>query len=114
MSRTGVQNGTMALNKRERSTTSEELRANLELSGLGGAELHRVLGFDDDRLETVLDVTDADPIDVWLVRDYLEHVLVGRGVTPVPFTVLTPAARASAEKWFALYDLDEVLKDGAS
>ena len=101
----------MALNKRERAVTSDELRANLELSGLSEIELQRNLGLSDEQYETVLDVTGADPIDVWLVRDYLERVIVDRGSKPVPFTVLTPAARISAEKWFALYDLEEVLKD---
>jgi len=101
----------MALNKRERAATSEELRANLELSGLSETELQRTLGLSDDQYERVLDVTGADPIDVWLVRDYLERVILDRGSKPVPFTVLTPAARVTAEKWFALYDLDEVLKD---
>jgi hypothetical protein len=61
----------------------------------------------------VLAVTDADPVDVWLVRDYLERTVVARGGTPRPFSALTPAARASAEKWFALYDIDDVLKDVA-
>ena len=101
----------MSLNKRERAATSEELRANLELSGLSETELQRTLGLSDDQYERVLDVTGADPIDVWLVRDYLERVILDRGSKPVPFTVLTPAARVTAEKWFALYDLDEVLKD---
>ncbi|GAB2449496.1 hypothetical protein HD599_002042 [Conyzicola lurida] len=101
----------MSLNKRERAATSEELHANLELAGLGVADLERALGLDDDRIEGVLGVTGADPVDVWLVRDYLERVLLERGVKPRTFTVLTPAARVAAEKWFALYDVDEVLKE---
>jgi len=103
----------MSLNKRERAVTSDELRANLALSGLSESDLQRTLGLDDDRIEAAFDVTGGDPIDVWLVRDYLERVVSERGGKPVPFTVLTPAARIAAEKWFALYDLDEVLKDGA-
>jgi hypothetical protein len=102
----------MALNKRERAATSDELRANLELSGLSENDLQLRLGFTDDQLESALKVTGADPIDVWLVRDYLERAVVERGAKPLPYTVLTPAARASDEKWFALYDIDEVLKDG--
>ena len=101
----------MALNKRERAVTGDELRANLELSGLSESDLQRTLGIDGDRLDAALEVTGADPIDVWLVRDYLERVLVERGQKPVPFSVLTPGARLAAEKWLALYDLDEVLKD---
>jgi len=102
----------MALNKRERTATSDELRANLELSGLSENDLQLRLGLTDDQLEAVLGVTGADPVDVWLVRDYLERVIVERGAKPVPFTALTQSARASAERWFALYDIDEVLKDG--
>jgi len=107
-----LQNGAMALNKRERTATSDELRANLELSGLSENDLQLRLGLTDDQLEAVLGVTGADPVDVWLVRDYLERVIVERGAKPVPFTALTQSARASAERWFALYDIDEVLKDG--
>ena len=107
-----LQNGAMALNKGERTATSDELRANLELSGLSENDLQLRLGLTDDQLEAVLGVTGADPVDVWLVRDYLERVIVERGAKPVPFTALTQSARASAERWFALYDIDEVLKDG--
>ncbi|WP_411700615.1 DUF2316 family protein [Conyzicola sp.] len=103
----------MTLNKRERAATSEEQRANLELAGLSEADLQRTLGMDDERVSAALDVTDSDPIDVWLVRDYLERTVLERGRKPRPYSVLTPAARASAERWFALYDLDEVLKDSA-
>jgi len=102
----------MALNKRQRAATSDELRANLELSGLNENDLQLRLGITDEQLESALEVTGADPIDVWLVRDYLERVIVERGAKPVPFTALTQAARASAEQWYALYDIDEVLKDG--
>jgi hypothetical protein len=102
----------MALNKRQRAATSDELRANLELSGLSENDVQLRLGFTDDQLDSALEVTGADPIDVWLVRDYFERVIVERGAKPVAFTVLTQAARASAEQWYALYDIDEVLKDG--
>jgi len=101
----------MALNKRERAATSAELHANLELSGLSENDLQLRLGITDDQLEAALGVTGADPIDVWLVRDYLERIIVDRGGKPVPFTVLTPSARVAAEKWFALYDIDDVLKE---
>ena len=101
----------MALNKRERAATSEELHANLDLAGLGIADLEKALGMDDERIEGALGVTGADPIDVWLVRDYLERAVIERGGKPRAFSVLTPAARVAAEKWFALYDLDEVLKE---
>ena len=102
----------MALNKRERAATAAKLAANLELSGLSETLLGKALGVTDDQLEAALDAT-GDPIDVWLVRDYLDRVILDRGATPLPYSVLTPAARASAEKWFALYDVDDVLKDSA-
>jgi hypothetical protein len=102
----------MALNKRERAATAAELAANLELSGLTEASLHRALGVTDEQIEAALDAS-GDPVDVWLVRDYLDRIILDRGATPLPYSVLTPAARASAEKWFALYDVDDVLKDSA-
>jgi hypothetical protein len=101
----------MALSKKQRAATAEELRANFELSGISEDELQRALGIDGDRSDAAFEASGVDVVDVWLVRDYLERIIVERGGTPVPFTVLTPAARASAEKWSALYDLDEVLKD---
>lgn len=104
-------NGCMSLNKREQAATSEELGVNLELSGLGVEGLQRDLGMDEERIEAALAVAGADPIDVWLVRDYLERLVVTRGATPRAYSVLTEAARLSALKWFALYDIDDVVKD---
>ena len=102
----------MALNKRERAATAAELAANLGLAGLDEARLQKALGLTDDQLEAALDAS-GDPIDVWLVRDYLDRVILDRGATPLPYSALTPAARASAQKWLALYDVDDVLKDSA-
>ncbi len=92
----------MSLTSRERKQTARELRANLELSGLGRKQLGRLLGWDDARLDATLSVERADPTDVWKLRDLLERTVGDAGRQPVPFTVLTESARAAARGWFGI------------
>lgn len=92
------------LNDDERRRTAAELRGNLDAAGLTPAEAAWDLGFLPERLRAVLDVESADPVDVWLLRDYLEQAVHDAGCEPVPFTVLTSDARRRAEGWFRLHD----------
>jgi hypothetical protein len=93
----------MSLNNREQRRTSAELRQNLELSHLTEAEVAADLEFAPARLESTLEVDFAsDPVDVWLLRDYLEQAVLDSGRTPIAFTVLTESSRASARGWFRL------------
>lgn len=91
----------MSLDSREREQNASELRANLELSGLTPAEIATALDFSSIRLDEALR-SSGDPVDVWLLRDYLEAAVRASGRDPVPFTILTEAARASARVWFDL------------
>ncbi|MET9257397.1 DUF2316 family protein [Streptomyces sp. NPDC048182] len=93
----------MSLDPSERRRTSEELRANLALSGLTEREAAAALGFDPVRRRRTLDVAGgADPADVWQLRDLLDRAVRDAGREPVPWTVLTDRARARARGWFGL------------
>jgi hypothetical protein len=93
------------LTKAEQHRTSEELNGNLALSGLTTEEVAADLRFTAARLRSVLDVDDADPVDVWQLRDFLEQAVRDTGRQPVAFTVLTEQARVRAHQWFALRDV---------
>lgn len=93
----------MSLNAEERARTGGELRANLRLSGLPPEQVQQELGFTDRQFASALDCDDASqPQDVWLLRDHLEQLVLERGRTPVPYSVLTEAARSAARGWFRL------------
>lgn len=84
-------------------TTSEELAANLTLTGLGIDQVADDLGLAPDDVTSLLAMTGGhDPADVWLLRDYLEQAVLDHGGTPRPFTVLTEDSRHLARRWFRL------------
>lgn len=96
----------MSLNRAERETTSEELRANLLLSDLSDTEVLEALGFSPSQLEATLSVDPAsDPADVWLLRDFILQTLGQQERDPRPFTVLTDDARVQAQRWFTLREV---------
>lgn len=93
----------MSLTTAQQSRTRKELLENHRLSGLTVQDLQTNLGFGAQRLDDTLHLRPAsDPADVWILRDYLEQEILARGCTPVPFTVLTVAARAAAAQWYRL------------
>ena len=103
----------MSLNDQQRAATREELRSNLALSGQSVADAAAVLGLSSTQVQAALDVTDAPPEDVWLLRDYLNRVILSNGLTPRPYSSLTEHMRAAAEKWFPLADVEDVIKRAA-
>lgn len=90
----------MSLNRTQQNITGQEMRANLVHSGLTETTLAEKLAWDRPRLDAVLNMEDADPVDVWQVRDELLTLISDRGLAPEPFTVLTDNAREEAEGWF--------------
>ncbi|MGC4960852.1 DUF2316 family protein [Gordonia sp. DT101] len=93
----------MSLNEAERRRTSEELRRNAELTGLTHAAMAADLGFTSDHLYGLLELSGSqNPVDVWMVRDYLEQAVRDAGREPESFTVLTPQSRRMARMWFRL------------
>ena len=98
----------MSLNRSERAATRDELRANLDLSGLTANEVAAGIGLEIERVRDALEVAGARPADVWLVRDYLDREVRAAGAVPKPYSSLTENMRASAQAWFAIADVDEV------
>lgn len=93
----------MTLKRAERQATSEQLAANLALSGLTRGQVCEDLDFSDAELEAALELRElVDPVDVWVLRDYLELAVRQSGGEPVEYTVLTEEARTEAYKWYVL------------
>jgi hypothetical protein len=91
----------MSLNRIEVETTRRELQANFALSELSAAEVCADLTWSHTEFAAALSV-EADPVDVWLLRDYLEQAVTDHGLDPAPFTVLTEQSRTRAVLWFDL------------
>lgn len=93
----------MSLNSEQREGTRNELRHNLELCELTVETIAVELGFTESRLEATFDVgEDSDPVDVWMLRDFLEKTVREGGGTPERYSVLTETARSDAQRWFGL------------
>ncbi len=87
------------LTPKQRRRTASELAANLAATGLDVRQVAAELGTTPERVRSTLDVDGADPVDVWQLRDHLEHAAGDRAV---PYSVLTETARATARGWFPL------------
>ncbi|MFL1429417.1 MULTISPECIES: DUF2316 family protein [unclassified Nocardiopsis] len=94
----------MSLTTEEIARTGRELRANLALTGLTTTQAATDLGLTTEEVEALLASGPGnDPARVWQLRDYLHQAVKDTGNTPVPFTVLTSAAKVRARLWFRLY-----------
>lgn len=93
----------MSLNDADRRATSEELRANLSLSGLSTEQVAVDLDLGLTELERLFEVAIAVPPDrVWALRDYLEAAVIANGVQPHPYSRLTESMRGLAAGWFGI------------
>lgn len=93
----------MSLSAAERKRTGEELQANYRKAGLTPEKVQADLRLSAAQLAETLDVTSASrPENVWLLRDYLEEEVKGRGEQPCPYTYLTDEMRGVAARWFPL------------
>lgn len=92
----------MSLTTEQKQRTAAELQANFELSGLSTADLRQLTGWSQPRVAATLAITDADPADVWRLRDLMEGAVTDAGRTPVPFSVLTEQTRSAASAWFGI------------
>ncbi|MDN5754408.1 MAG: DUF2316 family protein [Arthrobacter sp.] len=93
----------MTLKPAERQVTSEELAKNLSLSGRSREQVCEDLEFSDEALDAALELRElVDPVDVWVLRDYLEQTARDAGAEPAAYTVLTEEARTEAYRWFEL------------
>lgn len=104
----------MSLNDDERKQTSAELKQNAERSSLPARVIQKALGFSEARLEAALHVSPScDPVDVWVLRDFLDEAVVHTGAQPASYSVLTDEARADAQRWFDLREAPPVPKSDA-
>lgn len=93
----------MSLNAAEMIRTSQELKANFELSGLTIEQASADLEMTSQELDDTLNVASASrPEKVWLVRDYLKQAIEDQGLKPLEYSVLTDGARRMAKMWFPL------------
>lgn len=93
----------MGVDDEQRDGTRHELRRNLDLCELTTAAVAVELGFTVERLAAALEVApDSDPVDVWMLRDFLENAVRSAGGTPEHYSVLTETSRADAQRWFGL------------
>jgi hypothetical protein len=92
----------VSLTNAEQRATADELRANLELSGLTSEQVATDLSLTVKQLDAIFAVKRARPEDVWWLRDYLERAVRDAGREPHPYTSLTPEMRGAAAAWFPL------------
>lgn len=118
----------MSLNARQRQQTAWELRTNLAATGLSTKQISDRAGLSEARVSAALAVDDADPLDVWRLRDAIAGALGETGASPnggaspdsgaaphsgavqfsgavpfsraVSFSVLSDDKRAAARAWF--------------
>ena len=94
----------MSLNASQMDATRRELQANFERSGLSAEAVAARLGVGAADVDTTLQMRHPDPVLVWAVRNVLETAVREAGAEPVPYTSLTEANRANAERLFGIVD----------
>ncbi|SFR67656.1 hypothetical protein SAMN05428970_0249 [Agromyces sp. CF514] len=93
----------MSLNEAEMRRTSTELVGNFELTGLSLDQVAADLGFTPTRVHHAMHLDGpTDPVDTWLLRDYLVQAVRDAGRDPIPFTILTERSKLKARMWFRL------------
>ncbi len=103
----------MTLNRREQAATREELATNLERARVTRAGVSSGLGMTTLRVDSAFNVASAPPEDVWLIRDFLDHVIRSQGEIPRPYSSLSENMRAAAQGWFPLVDVVHAMKQAA-
>lgn len=95
----------MSLNATQRRVTGEQLRANMDLSGVGIDDLAVRLNLPPDQIRSALAVAPGtDPALVWRLRDVLESAARATGAEPVAYTYLPESMRAAARGWYGVGD----------
>lgn len=86
----------------QQQASSAELYGNLALSGLSVEKLAEQLGWLPPRVQRALDVSGADPADVWALRDAVFAAASQAGFDPIEFSVLTDDYRVASKQWAGL------------
>ncbi len=102
----------MSLNNREIATTRAELREALRRSGLSIDQVGTALDISAARVTSAIELREpVNSVDVWAVRDLLEHAIRRTQSTAVEFSSLTERVRPRAKTWFSLRDVDDSVLD---
>lgn len=78
--------------------TRKELQENYRRLAMEEADVLRDLRISSSDLQAVLHMKNANPCQVWMVRDYLEDKLGEKGIEMYPFSRL---GDHSANRWFS-------------
>jgi hypothetical protein len=102
----------VSLNKREIAATRAELREALRRCGLSIDQLAAALDISSARVRSAVELAEpVNSVDVWAVRDVLEHAIRRAQAAPVEFSSLTEGVRPRARTWFPLREVDESVLD---
>ncbi|EGW2153278.1 DUF2316 family protein [Enterococcus faecium] len=88
------------LTSKQVDKTREELQENFKRLGYDKDVILQDTGLSRRELDGVLEMSNPDPGNVWMLRDYLEDMLNKEGIALYPWTRL---ADHTANKWF-IYD----------
>lgn len=86
------------LTRQETLATKAELAGNFNRLGYDFAPVAKDLEISQEELKAVLDMSYQNPAHVWMLRDYLEDMLLAQGSEVYPFSKL---ANHSANRWFS-------------
>lgn len=87
----------MSLSIMQKKATAKELQENYKILGYSIGKILHDLCFTEEQFQRTLRVKNANPSDVWKLRDYLLDKLKAEEKTAYPFSAL---ADPSANKWF--------------
>ncbi len=78
----------MSLTEKQLLIASKELNLHLELLGYDEDKIMSDLKFTKEQLHNTLELNrNSQPVDVWILKDYLEEKLVLEGKVPKPSVV---------------------------
>ena len=86
------------LTRQETLATKAELAENFNRLGYDFAQVAKDLEISQEDLQAVLDMSYPDSAHVWMLRDYLEDMLLAQGSEVYPFSRL---ANYSVNRWFS-------------
>ena len=86
------------LTRQETLATKAEPAENFNRLGYDFAQVAKDLEISQEELKAVLAMFYPDPAHVWMLRDYLEDMLLAQGKEVYPFSKL---ANRSANRWFS-------------
>lgn len=86
------------LTRQETLATKAELAENFNRLGYDFAPVAKDLEISQEELKAVLDMSYQNLAHVWMLRDYLEDMLLVQGSEVYPFSKL---ANHSANRWFS-------------